>query len=184
MTRRSIAFPHLSDKHLQAIGFVSASWNALEDVALQYIGELLSIRNNTDLACLGAELEGRNRYAFLRALIHRKLRNKEHIEHLDKTISYIDNELRNSRNRVVHDLWSVTESGEPLRFRYSTTLKRPQSHQPRVLTHIDSEPMNERDVENIANNIIDTLVLLGSYMLIYRRAKARRRERRTRSISR
>src|SRR5205823_6466456 len=86
---------------------------------------------------------------------HLKKPNDEWFSELEKTLNWIDNDLRPLRNRFVHDP-IVTQLKHPypsVRADSRATLKKPKSHQPRELTTYTETPISSDDIWKLADDI-------------------------------
>lgn len=93
------------DEHAKAIGYVCLQWSNLEMLLNTYLLMLMDKDVSDDEGrCITANISFRDKIAMAKALSHIKAPTVGTFDAIEKTLNHIDEDVRNKRNRAVHDV--------------------------------------------------------------------------------
>mgnify|MGYP006919674258 CR=1 FL=1 len=147
--------PALND-HLQAVGYVCVEWSLLEEAMDLMLASLIPLPADDVFRCISvnADIRAKIQMAKGMCLAH----GLEWSNDLITVLDYIDNDLRVTRNRYVHDSWGADPAIGTTQRQAMIKIAKPQSRKPRRLTlaQVHSRPLE------------------GLWMLVERLIEARR----------
>lgn len=116
------------DDHASAIGYVCITWSILEAHVNQMVAYLCGIQPGTDESrTLTNNIDFRRKLEIIQTMGFLKKPNDEWwADTRWLTASHIDNDLRNRRNRFVHDVWIADEEGWIKRQERTAFQKQPE----------------------------------------------------------
>ncbi len=144
--------------HANRLGKLLIVWSALEMDITLFLNQLASIKdtvtNNTLLGVTGM----REKMQAVRALGYSKRPNDAWFDQLDTTLNEIDNDLRNERNRMVHDFWiKVPQDSTAKRSRFNPRVVNTQSRT-KKLEFASFKPIAPNDISVLARRIEEASV--------------------------
>lgn len=113
--------------HAEAIGQLIIAWSALDFDAETLLILLSGVEADVGSALFG-HVDFRAKLSMVKSVGFIRQPNEEWFRFLEKTVDQIDNVLRPFRNRIVHDSWTVANTGM-VQIDRVPKLVRPQARQ-------------------------------------------------------
>lgn len=162
---------HKLQDHSEQIGRMCVLWSGLEfDIAL-FLSTLTKIGNKTIKNVLIGSLDMRGKIQALKTIGFDQQPNEKWFGDLDTLIGTINNELRNERNRMVHDFWItyLDDAGEEEinRVNLKASINRAQGSGDKSLQLSDTRPVSSEDVSTLCEKIIQANAQLNSLRYAY-----------------
>jgi hypothetical protein len=92
-------------EHKEALGELVMQWSFMESAVSSFLRALLNVDDNTARAVFG-DLDIRDRIQIAKTLGFLRQQDISWYADLKEVLDLIDNELRTTRNRFIHDLWA------------------------------------------------------------------------------
>ena len=115
--------------HAIALGAVCIHWAHLEIFLDWLLDSMLGIEDRLIFQTLAHNIDFREKLQIVAGLGFLKKPNERWFEVLKISTDQIDNDLRNRRNRFIHDRWGITDDGIK-KIQLQTGTKKPQAFQP------------------------------------------------------
>jgi hypothetical protein len=170
------------DEHAQAIGHVCIQWGQMELLIDMLLAALLfahppghppTTGKMRLAACISANSDIRAKIQMALAVGYLRRPNDKWFLKLEKCLNRIDSQLRERRNRIIHDLWMVSQSipggaQEIIRKRtQGTKITKPQAFQ-RILEQPKTETIKAKEIWQLRDDISDAstmvAVLWGNFL--------------------
>jgi hypothetical protein len=110
------------------------------------------------LATVLSHMDARQRIAVAKVLAAQGV-DPDMYAQIDRLLNFIDNDLRNERNRFVHDQWQLETDGI-VRRKHGARVTRPQSRQLAIHQATDKKYRDVHEVAEFATRVGDTLMKL------------------------
>lgn len=163
--------PHYEKLH-EALGDLVREWAWLEEGVVHLIFDLAAVGSrsfyedqNVAAFCtiVASNIDLRTSINIAKALAFSVREEIGNFEQIEKTLNEINNDLRNERNRFVHDQWMVSYSDRIVRFRKGTRIPRQPGSGERKLelssaerygsiNHIQRLAVRVREVRSLLND--------------------------------
>lgn len=125
-------------EHAEHVGVITVLWSRLELYTDVFLVRMMNIECETTASAVITTMDFREKLNALKIIGFQRKPSKAWFEELRKTIDYIDNDLRNQRNRYVHDYW-LASSDKVAHVQHKTKLVRPQAREFAIQYHSASE---------------------------------------------
>jgi hypothetical protein len=142
MGKFRIKRPRLS-RHVSALGHICIEWAHLEGTIDALLAALIPLPLDNFSRSITTNADVRAKIQMVKGLaLARKI---EWYDDLAKIIDLVDNTLRPTRNRYVHDTWVSLRVGHPRQVQWAMKIKKPQARQPSELTtmHVNARKLEE-----------------------------------------
>lgn len=140
-------------KHAEALGHLCIVWGWLELTINAFLYELMSADDASAVVVLNMEF--RERLRTIKALAFHRHPSSDWCKNVHKEIETIDGELRNERNRMVHDTWHANGS-EALRITQFAKVKNVQAFQ-RTLSFGEEKTISPEDIQVLNIKIVASM---------------------------
>lgn len=148
---------------LPAMGYIVALWSSLETATRHCLYTWLPHKDQ-DFHLILAQMDMKARLASLKAIAFERLAPSD-FDICEAWINSINTDLRNYRNRLVHDQWSPPSdlSAKPHTFRVNTNAKitRSPGSGSKQLLRQSATPVSVRELELFASDIVDAWVFVS-----------------------
>jgi hypothetical protein len=166
---RRIKIPLLNNV-ATAIGYTSIFWGWLDSELAELIEVLSPLESGDVSQSIVTHIDMREKIKILRALGFIRKPSVEWFSDLKTTLDIIDDDLRNRRNRVTHDIWTGTHDTILRRTRHAKVI-RPQARQ-QVLSTVQEVSVKATEVWKLSNEIVlarmQIFSLCGNYLALKR----------------
>jgi hypothetical protein len=174
MTKPRIHYAPI-DEHAHAIGYVCITWAVLETE----IDKLLIMLTPLEYGEVGESILGnsniRDKIRMLKALAFIRKPADEWYDELERTLNFIDSELRIGRNRYIHDLWIQQATYQDKELRESSIARRTrgakvvnEQARKRKLSLFRDVPIKAEEIWKLAETIRNTGVQINVLHMHYR----------------
>jgi hypothetical protein len=148
----------------QALGHLVMIYSGLERTLSRFLGIMLQLSYPAGDAVLG-NIDARTTIKVIRAYGFARRPNDKWYDDLDETLKTIDNQLRDERNRMVHDLWVLADTGM-IRVNPKPHFIQSQGKQPREM-HRDQPTITVSDINALTVKVMqaegEIMVLASQY---------------------
>lgn len=167
-------------EHLSAIGALCMSWSLMEAMLGELVRVLLNLELGQESESVSGNIDCRDQVQIALAVGFLKKIDDKWFEELKIVLDLIDNDLRNKRNRYVHDLWTFDVTTYVVqKVQWKTVIKRPQARKALELTTLHKTDVSVDDVWSASNAISDAagrLALLAQqHGMVTRRLASRKK---------
>ncbi len=151
--------------HAHAIGLVCITWNNLENSLNVALAVFSGLAGQKTAAAILNNADMRDKWKMHDAVGILVKPSDEWYDRLKEVINRSDNELRNERNRMVHDQWSEAQT-EIIRRTSMAKIVREQARQFALKTH-DSRTVTEDDIWHLVIAIVAQSGYLAELVVEY-----------------
>jgi hypothetical protein len=137
-----------------AIGNVCVVSAYLESTIDSLLGHLLEVSHGHRLNILNSWIDPRDKIQTIIGLGYMRMSDSPWFNTLKWCLDTIDNDIRNRRNRFVHDRWITHPLGVTRIQKKTGFKKRTQSFQPPAYYSEISERMNHKEIYQLVDDIL------------------------------
>lgn len=129
------------------LGYLCIIWTSLENDINTLVATLMSLPVGDERNAVIANVDLRQKIQIALALGYLKRPSDVWFNHLKSALDKIDNDLRPSRNRYIHDHWMWDQANVRMMKRtLKTTLKKPQAFQPFEFSSAKDIPVDAKEI--------------------------------------
>lgn len=160
-TRKAVHFSEVTAE----IGKLTVNWSFLEFVIDRLISVLSGMATFEECDIFLSSLDVRQKVQIAKSLVVLRPIDEKWKEKVISILDKVTNELRNTRNEVIHSRWFLTKTGSQQQ-RVKIRISRPQARMPLEISTLEKSRPNLRKMRNTTRAIIDfanELSFLWSY---------------------
>lgn len=139
------------------LGFIVMEFASLEFNVDMWIASLLGVDANSARAVIDTAGQLKNRCELVIKLAHtREMPDQETRDNLVSLLEKAQREFLPKRNRLVHDVWILSEKNDPTSYKQYDTrimLKRPASRQPKAPTEVVEHLRTAEDMSRFCDDL-------------------------------